>query len=181
MNALAWNCRGLDNPYKVQALKKFQTVFQPSLIFVSKTKKLASELDYIRNRLQLSGCFAVDRDLNRTGFNGGLALMWADDVTVDIMYFSKNHIDVVVDQKWRITGIYGWPKAKNKWKTKKLLLDLLPLNSLPWMLLGDFNMILDNFEKQEGNPKTLSQLAVFRLAISDCGLSDIPFLGNSFT
>ncbi|XP_071723825.1 uncharacterized protein [Rutidosis leptorrhynchoides] len=181
MNTLAWNCRGLGNPYKVQSLLKIQKIFQPSIIFISETKKLASELHWIRCRLNFSGCFGVDRDRNTSGFSGGLALFWTEDTSVDILSFSLNHIDAIIDDTWRITGIYGWPESENKWKTGKLILDLAPKCSLPWMLFRDFNLILDNSEKRGGIRRTQSQLDILRSALSACNLATLPFSGNPFT
>lgn len=31
------------------------------------------------------------------GRSGGLALLWSDDITLDLSYFSHNCIDVIVD------------------------------------------------------------------------------------
>lgn len=53
--------------------------------------------------------------------------------------------------------------------------------SLPWIVLGDFNEILYNFEKEGGRPRSQSQLQAFHDALSECGLSDMGYEGDMFT
>ena len=46
---------------------------------------------------------------------GGLALLWKDDVQLDVVNYMENHIlaKVVEDDVfvWFLSGFYGWPEA----------------------------------------------------------------------
>lgn len=53
--------------------------------------------------------------------------------------------------------------------------------NLPWLLLGDFNQILDNSEKRGGSPPLGARIRAFKEAISACGLIDLGFFGPRFT
>ncbi|XP_071722765.1 uncharacterized protein [Rutidosis leptorrhynchoides] len=138
---------------------------------------MVKDLQGIKNRLNMSGCFGVDRD----GLSGGLALFWTDEVSISLLSFSKHHIDVIVDNDWRYTGIYGWPEASSKKNTCKLLLDLASKSNLPWMILGDFNITLHTSAKWGGLLRDSEDMKLFRDSISDCGLADISFTGYPFT
>ncbi|XP_031131932.1 uncharacterized protein LOC116033319 [Ipomoea triloba] len=86
------------------------------------------------------------------GHRGGLALLWMDTVTVDIVNFSLNHIDarVTLDvggSQWRFTGFYGLPECQRCRES--------------WDMLRN--------------------LSGFRNAVADSGLMDFPFSGNQFT
>ena len=49
---------------------------------------------------------------------GGLALLWPSNMSVDIHFYSDNHIDVIidhgVDDAWRFTGFYGDPEIASR-------------------------------------------------------------------
>lgn len=62
------------------------------------------------------------------------------------------------------------------------LLRLLPGQSeLPWVIGGDFNEILSNEEKAGGVPRSDSLIEMFRLALMECSLTDLGFVGQKFT
>ena len=50
------------------------------------------------------------------GASGGLAMLWRKGVNVTLKSYSRYHIDVVVKEDdgkvWRLTGMYGEPKAE---------------------------------------------------------------------
>ncbi|PNX66122.1 endonuclease/exonuclease/phosphatase family protein, partial [Trifolium pratense] len=54
------------------------------------------------------------------------------------------------------------------------------MSFLPWCIIGDFNDILSQEDKQGNHPHPNSLCMRFRQAINDCDLSDIP-LGYPFT
>lgn len=49
------------------------------------------------------------------------------------------------------------------------------------MVIGDFNEIMEEGEKIEGNPKLPSQMEEFRTVINECALMDMGFFGHAFT
>ena len=49
--------------------------------------------------------------------------------------------------------------------------------TMPWLVLGDFNEILYNHEKDGGRPRTQRQLQAFHDALSACQLSDLGLKG----
>ena len=62
-------------------------------------------------KIQFAHMFVVPRPNQ----GGGLALLWKEDIVVDVQTASDSHIDVVVDQgmddAWWITGFYGNPDS----------------------------------------------------------------------
>ena len=98
---------------------------------------------------------------------------------------SRYHIDANVTGDdgftWRLTGIYGEPKASDRDKTWKLLRILHGTSDLPWMVFGDFNEILFASEKQGGKLKPQACMDNFRSALEHCELEDLGFVGDPFT
>jgi hypothetical protein len=53
--------------------------------------------------------------------------------------------------------------------------------SLPWLVLGDFTEILFNYEKEGGRPRSQQAMQAFHVALTDCELEDMGYIGDIFT
>jgi endonuclease/exonuclease/phosphatase family metal-dependent hydrolase len=54
-------------------------------------------------------------------------------------------------------------------------------NSLPWLVVGDFNEILYHYEKEGGRARLQRHLQAFHDALNDCALADMGYTGDIFT
>jgi len=120
------------------------------------------------------------------GHSGGIVLFWMDSREIEIFNFSRFHINAIVkgvggSPDWMITGFYGQPDCSKSYETWDLLLHLKLLFTGPWLVLGDFNEILDHGEKLGRVLRREAQINVFQLTLEDCGLSDLGFFGPKFT
>ena len=68
-----------------------------------------------------------------------------------------------------------------RYRSWDLLCSLHNGYSDPWLVLGDFNEIVALDEKMGREDRSLTQLAAFREALSDCCLNDLGFQGPEFT
>jgi hypothetical protein len=86
------------------------------------------------------------------GRSGGLLLLWRNELNVTSFAEHTNYLDIRIDENspkaWRITGIYGEPSADRKQLTWNYIRELHAMVDLPWVMLGDFNEILSNSEKE---------------------------------
>ena len=92
--------------------------YKPYLVFICETRQSTERVENLRFRIGTKECYHVKGD----GKGGGLALYWTEDVTVNLLSYSKHHIDVHVsggpyDHMWRGTFIYGEPKACDRQST----------------------------------------------------------------
>lgn len=136
----------------------------------------------VRRKLGFSDCLTV----SALGRNGGLALLWKNDVKVDIVNFSQSHISAWMEvegvtPRWFFTGFYGEPKASKRNSSWNLLKVLKPHNITHWIVMGDFNEILFHNEKWGGKDRSEKQMARFREALDFCSLNDLGLRGNQFT
>jgi hypothetical protein len=118
------------------------------------------------------------------GRSGGLLLMWKNDVKVIERSVTNRHIDVTIDSGsvWRFTGVYGEPDWRYKEQTWTDLRTLFVCNNLmPWFLVGDFNEILFDSEKEGGLLRPQRYMQNFRDALEDCQLQDMAYIGDRFT
>ena len=74
---------------------------------------------YVQDGSMIDGCFTVEG----VGRGGGLALLWMTKANIEVLSFSKYHINVKMEDEnegyaWRFTGFYGDPNTK---KASKVL------------------------------------------------------------
>ncbi|XP_074301205.1 uncharacterized protein LOC141632563 [Silene latifolia] len=124
--------------------------------------------------------------IDSVGQSAGLTILWREGVEVEIISSTAHHIDVAIRgllnlDEWRLTGVYGLSRNKDKWKTWQLMWDIRPLSSLPWVMIGDFNQILFEHEKMGGAPRDKNLMNEFHEAVNDCELLDVVFSRDSYT
>ncbi|XVE72199.1 hypothetical protein DITRI_Ditri11bG0019900 [Diplodiscus trichospermus] len=86
--------------------------------------------------------------MSSVGRAGGLALLWMNDVKLEIISFSDSHIDTNIDGgldnfPWRFTGVYGQPEVHRR---------ILSWN-LPRQLKENANIAIGNFADLSGQFK----------------------------
>lgn len=91
MSCLFWNCRGLGVPLTVLTLGDLLRAKHPELVFLSETRCLSRKIEFLKRKWNLNGV-----SVDRVCLSGGVALLWQKGVTVDLLSFSTNHIDVTV-------------------------------------------------------------------------------------
>ncbi|XVE86172.1 hypothetical protein DITRI_Ditri18aG0014600 [Diplodiscus trichospermus] len=138
-------------------------------------------MEGIRMKCNFHNGIGVDAN----GRSGGLALQRKEKVALQVISYSKNHIDAeAIDQqgsKWRLTGFYGEPNTNQHDSSWSLLRRLGSGNQGAWVCMGDFNEILWLTEKEGGRLKSDKQMKDFREALDDAGLCDLGFTGSRFT
>jgi hypothetical protein len=127
-------------------------------------------------------CFVV----NGEGKGGGLALYWIEDINVDLLSFSKNHIDVHIsggpyDRMWRGTFVYGEPKTSDHHHMWTKLRKMRDRSDRPWLMLGDFNEAMWQEEHFSHSPRSERLMIDFREVLSHCDLHDVGFIGVPWT
>ncbi|XP_019200076.1 PREDICTED: uncharacterized protein LOC109193678 [Ipomoea nil] len=135
----------------------------------------------LRVKLGFDGVFKVDS----VGTKGGLALLWRTNGTASLLSYSKNHVDIEVTMpgfnKWRMTGYYGYAQRERWNDSWEFIRSLSHRSELPWVIIGDFNDLLYQYEKRGGNPHPEALLRGFGETIDECGLAQLPMQGYPFT
>ena len=122
MNPLSWNYRGLANPRSIRALHDIVRRWNPKVVFLMETITKNRRMERIKNRIGLANGLFV----RCVGRKGGLAMLWARDINMEIKSYSLNHIDTIINDtensyKWRLTGFYSHPKTHRRYESWHLL------------------------------------------------------------
>lgn len=137
MRTLSWNCHGLGAPRVVRACKKVIRSRHPNVVFLMESKLKVREAEKLNQSLGFKNAIWVDctGDSRRSG---GLGLLWDEDLEVELLSYSQNHINVQVkealeEKVWRFTGFCGYLEESNKNLSWYLLLMLKNKSNLPWL------------------------------------------------
>ena len=96
--------------------------------------------------------------------------------------FIDAHIRVAPGEPvFHVTFVYGEPRVENRHRMWSLLSAIGASSSLPWLVLGDFNEALWQYEHFSACLRAESQMAAFRDCVQVCELNDLGFSGLPFT
>lgn len=107
--------------------------------------------------------------VNCSGRSRGLCLLWNSTSNCVISSYSQKHVDAIIledEGNWRFTGFYGFPERSRRRLSWNLMRMLAVSNTLPWVVMGDFNNLLTPEDK--GGPSILigySKVSVKQLSI----------------
>ena len=178
MRCISWNCRGLGNSRSIQNLQEIIRSQRPSLIFLIETLVNDEKIEQLRIQLGFDGKFVV----NRVGRGGGIALLWKQPMTYNLLSFQNNFIDVSVHVPnkvvWRLTCFYGFPERNRRKDSWNLLRILHGNSSLPWCIFGDFNNLLSPGDKMGSVEHPSWLFRGFSEAINDCALFELELMGH---
>ena len=181
MNSVGWNCRGAGDPATVREVKNLVASVAPSILLLVETQVGKRRMENLSSSFGFNNCFAISSE----GRSGGLAMYWNGPLVLDLIGFSRDHIDMKVTEQgkepWRITGIYGEANKSERFRTWDLLKDLKAKSDLPWVCMGDFNEVLRREEHFGVGERDEAQMRGFRDAVDICGLSDLGYTGLDWT
>lgn len=116
------------------------------------TRSHVSDFDRVKSSTGFDCCLVMDCSGTGRRKSGGVALLWMSNFDVSLLSCSSNHISVEVtdewDQKWCLSGVYGFPEEVNKPHTLDLIRNLKSQYQGKWICVGDFNLICDSSEKR---------------------------------
>ena len=180
---ICWNVRGLNNQAKRKAVCDFVSMVKVNLACLQET-----ELDVIDQYMvmqRLGPSFDGHAYLPAVDTRGGILLAWdGTTLTVDNVVLNDNFltglVHTKVGQPWWITVVYG-PQGD---ELKTQFLEDLKNRRVgclgPWMVLGDFNMIIRPTDKNNTNINR-RMMSKFRDFVDEHELKEMYMHGRRYT
>lgn len=121
MSCIFWNCQGIRSPLASHGFGVLLRKYRPDVIFLSEIRVSSHSINCLKKKWSLNGV-----GVSSVGLSGGLALLWRKNVQLELVSFSKYHIDAKLTLEddgsiVRITGIYGEPDPPQSHVTWSLL------------------------------------------------------------
>lgn len=82
--------------------------------------------------------------------------------------------------RWWYTRFYDCPERSRRQESWHMLRDLAVRTTIPWCVVGNFNDLMFNHEKEGGRVHPRFLLEGFIEVVNDCGLIDLGFVGSVF-
>ena len=93
LKILSLNYHGLGIPEVVQELCCLISKEDPKILFLSETKLDSDGFKRLKRKINFQqGC-----EVPRIGLEGGLALLWRDNLDIDVQTSSPHHIDALIN------------------------------------------------------------------------------------
>ncbi|XP_060965331.1 uncharacterized protein LOC133034293 [Cannabis sativa] len=182
MSLCSWNARGLGSPRAFRNLSLLVKQHQPMMLFVMETKLPAGRGTDLKHKLRFDSVLEVPRQ----GFGGGILLFWKDCIDVNVISYSLNHVDCIINnfngKAWHFSGYYGSPYVNLKsvtWTLLNRLFDTAPL--LPWLVMGDFNDYLSLNDRNFSLSPPPHVMHSFHAFLDKHNHAPIPHVGPKFT
>ncbi|KAJ1388855.1 Endonuclease/exonuclease/phosphatase [Sesbania bispinosa] len=182
MKILSWNCRGVAATTTSSDVMELCKKFRPAIVFLMETKSNQDRMKSVQRKLKFTGLHCVES----RGLSGGLCLLWDDSVDIEVDEANQNVIraDITIkatEDDWSCYFVYVPPnpiQRRSFWSQ----LGRSHISSLrPWCLIGDFNEMLNNHEKEGLRPCNLQNLHLFQDFVQQMDLLDLDLKGNRYT
>ncbi|KAG7585838.1 Ribonuclease H domain [Arabidopsis thaliana x Arabidopsis arenosa] len=115
---------------------------------------------------------------------GGLAVFCKNNIEVEVLFMDKNLIDLQVQfgaKNFFVSCVYGDPDVTKRGAVWERISRVAVGRKDRWIMLGDFNSILNNGEKNGGPRRCDSYFKPFSDLLDVCDMVELPSQGNKFT
>lgn len=179
---LTWNCRGASSRAFLRHLRDLLTVHKPDILILLETRCVTDVVQEIFKFSALTDSIVSEAH----GFAGGIWILWnRDKLHLEPLAVHDQIVSVLVRSVvcliWVLSAIYASPNPFFREELWQYILQLGPLITLPWLLLGDFNQVLSGSEKKGGCPVNQRNMAALQAVVTGCSLVDMGFSGPRFT
>lgn len=152
------------------------------MIFLMETKCAKEKMEEVKRKLKFDYCFVVDSLRS----SEGLAFLWKHEVEIELINFSRWHINVIVidrskELSCQFTGFYGYPEISKRESSWNLLRLLKLEETIPWICVGDFNEIINLNEKFGVARSLFKQMQAFKDALGSCSRNVVCIKGPKYT
>lgn len=183
MKIISWNCQGLAKPKAIRALRFLLKETKPDIIFLCEVK---TSLSLPISKALSSSLLTNQSFVPPVGIAGGLVLAWNSSVNIQINLQNSFLINALVHSDsnlplWQFTGIYCPCHPIGKTSFWNQISDIAAIFDGPWLIMGDFNSIKSQSEKQGGRPFASSSNHNLFYELNNFGLIDLGFHGQPFT
>ncbi|XVF08056.1 hypothetical protein REPUB_Repub06bG0192700 [Reevesia pubescens] len=182
MSVIFWNCRGAGSSDFLSHAKELTRWHKLDMFIVAEPRISGLAADKMIRKLQFDNYSKIDAQ----GFSGGIWILWRSSIgTVQVLDKFGQGLSILINNgqgfKLVLTAIYASPTPLMRECLWSYLSDLDGMDNVPWLLIGDFNQVISNSEKQGGIPECERRMDLFRGVLEAQNLIDIEAVGCRYT
>jgi len=184
LSVLCWNVRGLNDGAHRELVRQIAASARPSVLCLQETKIGSMSQTIALDTLGQSLSKFVTLDAQ--GTRGGILLAWDEDlVLVSDVQCKVFTISAVVTMllsnvTFLLTTCCGPADDRRKEEFLQEMISIKPALHVPWLIMGDFNLI---YKASDKNNLNLNRrlMGKFRAALDECELMEICLQNRKFT
>lgn len=184
LSLLNWNVRGLNDAAHRELVRNAVISCKPNIVCLQETKLSAFNASLASETLgQFLDSFL---ELPAQGTRGGILLAWNKDVITVTNAINRTFtISAMVtvtsnSTPFLLSTCYGPADDARKEEFLAELLQIKPAAPMPWLIIGDFNLIYQAADKSNLNLNR-RLMAKFRRVLDDCELIEIALQNRKYT
>ena len=185
MKLVSWNCRGLGNHAKIEAVKDLSKLEPANILMLQETKITGQALlEISKTKWKKSAGKAV----SARGTSGGLATLWSEDKLQLIKSYETQHwiyteiIHIASKLKISLVNLYVpviYAEKRECWNSLTSFLEQESPNNI--ILAGDLNIVLKAKEKRGGSNSKDHMVAIVEELAQQWDLLDLNPTQGLFT
>ncbi|CAL5070105.1 unnamed protein product [Urochloa decumbens] len=183
-NILVWNARGLNARCRRDNLREVVSSSNASIVCIQETK-LSVISPFLVNEM-LGSRFSSFAYLPSNGASGGILVACrGPEMSCSQLHIGSYSVSVLIDvvqpqAHWCLTSVYGPQSDEDKVLFLNELRSIQIQAGTPWMIAGDFNLLLDAADKNNLNINRRN-MGRFRRFVDDMELKDVHLHGRFYT
>lgn len=182
MTCITWNGRCLAAATINRELNDLIKGHRLATVFLMETIACKQRVERVRRNFLFQHGFCVEAN----GILGGLSLLWNDYYKIQILGLCWNFIHATLQERrsghtFEITFVYKNPTFAQRRTLLQKLSRLKPSGGGPWCLMGDFNEMLHNSEKDNTKPVGSIRMTLFKDFLNTNDLMDVILEGSRYT
>ncbi|CAH2936087.1 MAG: hypothetical protein CPSOU_6785 [uncultured Paraburkholderia sp.] len=184
MRLAFWNIQGFNTPLKQVNVCKLLRKHRVHIFAVIECRMQGSKVDQLMHR-RMPGWKQFN---NFELYQPGRIITFWDPMIMDVQLLDKceQAIHLLVNCKvtsttFLLTVIYGFNSLVGRRNLWDFLIRRQPADQQPWLIMGDFNSMLYEDDKLNGNAVSAYETRDFLNCILSTGFSDVASVGERYT
>lgn len=184
MHLVAWNIRGLNEPIKQVAIKRFLLSNNVSLMFILETRVKIFNSRKIMKAIRPGWSWMHNYS---KAYNGRIWLAWNhEELIVNVFRIEEQlvHCEVSTisgDISFACTIVYAQNTSGQRERLWEALVNLNSQMTKPWLILGDFNTVLFYEERVKCGGYMGDDTIELQALVAKTGLKDLQYTGHALT
>lgn len=171
MSFLIWNCRGAGCRSFPGLIRDCIRIYHLDFVAILEPCISGVKADSVIRKIGMDGAVRVEASV----FSGGIWCLWKQTrVAISVLSTSRYCVHLKVNPNsavpWYLSVIYASPHPASRVYLWEELRNISVTVDSPWAMAGDFNIVLYEFEKDDGAPASQSSYLAFAGCLDECNL-----------
>lgn len=184
MKWIIWNIRGINKWYKRKELKNYLKTKNIKLAGIIETRVKENKAREVSHHIAPG--WEMINNYNAK-VNGRIWVIWDSNYyTVKLIKAEVQVVHCTVtnarnDEEYAISIVYGYNRVEKRRQLWDNLKQIDQMTTIPWIIGGDFNVVLQLQDRKHGNPVTKAETQDFSNCIQELKLNELNWEGDYYT